>query len=105
MRAFKKLFTRELYEDWARLYRHNVIRRDTLYDDQFEVTVMKPTFPLYYHVMTNKTEMDGMINNIINDEADGLESVVHANLVVTKAQFPFLVLKISLSILSLTTCS
>lgn len=89
MRAFKKLFTRELYEDWARLYRHNVIRRDTLYDDQFEVTVMKPTFPLYYHVMTNKTEMDGMINNIINDEADGLESVVHANLVVTKAQFPF----------------
>ncbi|EFO61760.1 Hypothetical protein GLP15_2213 [Giardia lamblia P15] len=89
MRTFKKLFTRELYEDWARLYRHNVIRKDTLYDDQFEVTVMKPTFPLYYHVMTNRTGMDGMTDNIINDELDGSESVVHANLVVTKAQFPF----------------
>lgn len=89
LREFKKLFTRELYEDWARLYRHNVIRKDTLYDDQFEVTVMKPTFPLYYHVITNRTEMDGMISNIANEEANDSESAVRANLVVTKAQFPF----------------
>lgn len=89
MRNFKKLFTRELYEDWARVYRHNIIRPDTLYDDQFEVTVMKPTFPLYYHVMTNKTAMDGMITNIMNEDVDATESNIRSNLVVTKAQLPF----------------
>ncbi|TNJ27767.1 hypothetical protein GMRT_10117 [Giardia muris] len=43
--SFRSLFSVDRYEEWARLYRHNVLKDDTCYDNQLVGMSLDPLYP------------------------------------------------------------
>lgn len=66
--SFRSLFSVDRYEEWARLYRHNVLRDDTCYDNQLIGTALDPLYPTGDNMA--QEALPGPITRVIKEIAE-----------------------------------